>query len=1000
MVVYGVNAPSVRSEKVNYVKNDVIENRTDICESALAQRRSAHLPKLKEISNKSKALDNDSSAQCKMNDFDFVYSDSDTYAAELAELYTYSEMQDWALNMHAYGVFMKSREGSQKWSSFSESQQKNIFFCLLEELEQADVNKRISAARCLLYILQGAYMDFDDNNGIVTDVRENEELGTANCEQKCLVEGILNAYKMYEVGAYQVLCKLLLTETHDMSDGRFNATDQGSRSTSASDSRSASNADLSDSCGAERRNNRRTATIADNESLRVVLCILYHMIESIRRQDLFEYVVPVDKKPRYMKLRKDFMEEIEEIIEGTNVSLIIVLLDMMPAFCHGKSPHFPIKKILLLIWKILLTILGGWKELREGKAAKRAAAKLNAVEDTLLVASAMKSSSISGNDSEQSQGIARLKKTVSPSIRLICRQLACTASDSLEDKTDVTLDKSDSENEKIGHEKEIVDLCNDVSCEIRKDADDFSTNLVIDEKVPQTSSASEDMSYTSTLSCNPSRPNPSSYFGDHTPVAGTPPPIDILFRTSLPWKSKVREEDIAAFLQSERMKFFNYHLPNDSTTIFGLPLPIQKSIEALRRNVYVSLGDLEANRERELNRYIFSQCEENILLTSAEKLYRMILPNLSQYVVALLKVLVAAAPSSKAKSEAINILSDVLTPGTEHCEILSSSINFDSSLSNVLEDSLRVGIDVNRHKEIIVKAVSAILILLMKHFRLNHVYQFEYLSQHLVFANCIPLILKFMEQNMVHHMQSKNELPPYNYPYAPLYYARNEEWPILDTDNLEDTDSQSYYLWRNVFSAINLLRVLNKLTKWKQSRTMMLVVFKSAPKLQRSLRVKLAVFQLYALKLLKMQARYLGRQWRRTNMDIMSAIYAKVRHRLNDDWAFANETRSKSWDFQNEEAALKTAVEKFNSRRYAHLYPALALDVEEASSPGDGHLDSIHIHDFGPVNNSFQSLLGTKIKLSNRFKRNYAKWVDDEVVKNHTNWDLLMTFTRGMTDIL
>lgn len=47
--------------------------------------------------------------------------------------------------------------------------------------------------------------------------------------------------------------------------------------------------------------------------------------------------------------------------------------------------------------------------------------------------------------------------------------------------------------------------------------------------------------------------------------------------------------------------------------------------------------------------------------------------------------------------------------------------------------------------------------------------------------------------------------------------------------------------------------------------------------------------------------------------------------RLNDDWAYANETRSKSWDFQNEEAALKTAVERFNSRRYACLYPAFAL---------------------------------------------------------------------------
>lgn len=71
-----------------------------------------------------------------------------------------------------------------------------------------------------------------------------------------------------------------------------------------------------------------------------------------------------------------------------------------------------------------------------------------------------------------------------------------------------------------------------------------------------------------------------------------------------------------------------------------------------------------------------------------------------------------------------------------------------------------------------------------------------------------------------------------------------DEWPVLNVDNVDegDSQSQSYYLWRNVFSTINLLRVLNKLTKWKHSRTMMLVVFKSAPILKRSLRVRLVSF--------------------------------------------------------------------------------------------------------------------------------------------------------------
>ena len=57
----------------------------------------------------------------------------------------------------------------------------------------------------------------------------------------------------------------------------------------------------------------------------------------------------------------------------------------------------------------------------------------------------------------------------------------------------------------------------------------------------------------------------------------------------------------------------------------------------------------------------------------------------------------------------------------------------------------------------------------------------------------------------------------------------------------------------------------------------MLVVFKSAPILKRTLKVKHAMLQLYVLKLLKMQTKYLGRQWRKSNMKTMSAIYTKVR---------------------------------------------------------------------------------------------------------------------------
>lgn len=44
---------------------------------------------------------------------------------------------------------------------------------------------------------------------------------------------------------------------------------------------------------------------------------------------------------------------------------------------------------------------------------------------------------------------------------------------------------------------------------------------------------------------------------------------------------------------------------------------------------------------------------------------------------------------------------------------------------------MKLGIDVNRHKEIIVKAISALLLLLLKHFKLNHIYQVTHTHRHL-----------------------------------------------------------------------------------------------------------------------------------------------------------------------------------------------------------------------------------------------------------------------------
>ncbi|VDK23077.1 unnamed protein product [Anisakis simplex] len=102
-------------------------------------------------------------------------------------------------------------------------------------------------------------------------------------------------------------------------------------------------------------------------------------------------------------------------------------------------------------------------------------------------------------------------------------------------------------------------------------------------------------------------------------------------------------------------------------------------------------------------------------------------------------------------------------------------------------------------------------------------------------------------------------------------------------------------------------------------------------------------------------------------------------------------------------------------------------------------MDTVDLREYEPVDNSIQSLLGGERELSERFKRNYEKWVEFEVIlvfivifyyllllfiiviiyfylllllfiivinyyfevmKRQTNWDQLLVNTRGITDMV
>lgn len=92
---------------------------------------------------------------------------------------------------------------------------------------------------------------------------------------------------------------------------------------------------------------------------------------------------------------------------------------------------------------------------------------------------------------------------------------------------------------------------------------------------------------------------------------------------------------------------------------------------------------------------------------------------------------------------------------------LNKSLERNGQLMLIAEDlppPTRAEIDLARHREITSKAVSAILVLLLKWFKASHVLKFHYFAQLLFDSNCLLLVLKmFGLSDVVTSVQARNE---------------------------------------------------------------------------------------------------------------------------------------------------------------------------------------------------------------------------------------------------
>ncbi|NWS77674.1 STRP1 protein, partial [Crotophaga sulcirostris] len=733
----------------------------------------------------------DSEGYSESPDLEFEYADTDKWAAELSELYSYTEGPEFLLNRKCFEEDFRIHVRDKKWTELDKNQHRTHAMRLLDGLEVTAREKRLRVARAILYVAQGTF---------------------GECSSEAEVQAWMryNIFLLLEVGTFNALVELLNMEI-----------------------------DNSAACSSAVR--KPAISLADSTDLRVLLNIMYLIMETVRQE-------AEGDKPEWKSMRQTFRAELGAPLYN-NEPFSVMLFGMVTKFCSGHAPHFPMKKVLLLLWKTVLCTLGGFEELQSMKAEKREILGLPPLpEDSIKVIRNMRAASPPASASdliEQQQKRGRR-----------------------EHKALIKQDNLDAFNERDPYKA-------DDSREEEEENDD--DNSLEGETFP--------------LERDEVMPPPTQH----------PPSDRITCPKGLPWAPKVREKDIEMFLESSRSKFIGYTLGSDTNTVVGLPRPIHESIRTLKLHKYTSIAEVQVHMEDEFLRSPLSGGEEEVEQVPAEILYQGLLPSLPQYMIALLKILLAAAPTSKAKTDSINILADVLPEEMPQAWVQHRALGVGRTPGGS---------------------------------PFTHISpQFEYMAQHLVFANCIPLILKFFNQNIMSYITAKNSISVLDYPYCVVH-----ELPELTAESL-----------------VSRSLLCQLLAPWGASEGKSWVGGGSRAPASSPGTLSYPAFSLCCC-------------W--GSGGCVGAGRCLLPAAPNSPLTpLLPDLDARPWDFQAEECALRASIERFNSRRYDRAH----------SNP-----------DFLPVDNCLQSVLGQRVDLPEDFQVNYDLWLEREVFSRPISWEELL----------
>lgn len=124
-------------------------------------------------------------------DLDFQYDDADEHAAEMAELYSYTEESHFQLNKTAFEQLMEDNGLPLRWSDMTLGQRRRTLSLIADCVEMSVRSSRMLAIRTVLYLAQGVF-------GECSTLAEQARMARDN------------VFELYRHGFFTMITQLLL----------------------------------------------------------------------------------------------------------------------------------------------------------------------------------------------------------------------------------------------------------------------------------------------------------------------------------------------------------------------------------------------------------------------------------------------------------------------------------------------------------------------------------------------------------------------------------------------------------------------------------------------------------------------------------------------------------------------------------------------------------------------------------------------------------------------